>query len=191
MRLLYLHGFISSPASAKAVATRSWLEAHAPDIGYTCPFLSPYPDEVTMLLEKLAGEFSGQDLLIVGSSMGGYYGTWLAEKLACKAVLVNPAVSPWLGGARLLGPQQNYHTGERYYIEQRHLDALQALDVPLQDPRNYWVLLQTGDDVLDYRLAQRRYAGARVTTEEGGDHSFQGFERFLPGIMQFWTKNNL
>jgi len=190
MKLLYLHGFISSPASSKATSTKYWFKLHAPQIDYCCPFLSPYPQQTIELLERKAEQLQGQDVLIIGSSMGGYYGTWLAERLACKAVLVNPAVSPWRWGRVLLGEQRNHYTGEKYRIEERHLEALKPLEQPLRHPENLWLLLQTGDQVLDYRLAQQRYRECRTTVEQGGDHGFTGFERYLPQILQFWKQKS-
>lgn len=189
MKLLYLHGFISSPASAKAVLTQRWFQQHAPHVEYECPFLSPYPDEAIAVLELLVESLADRNVLIIGSSMGGFYGTWLAHRLACKAVLVNPAVAPWRWGRMLLGEQRNLYTGERYLIEARHLEDLKPLAVPLQQPEKFWVLLQTGDEVLDYRLAVERYRGCRLTIEQGGDHSFRDYERHLPQILDFWNNH--
>lgn len=118
--------------------------------------------------------------------MGGYYATWLAEQYSLRAVLVNPAVMPYKLMLDYLGENANYHTGERYVLEQKHVDEVHRLEVrtPLHRDR-YWVLLQTEDEVLDYRQAEARYDGCRMTIEQGGDHSFQHFERFLPDIFDF------
>lgn len=125
---------------------------------------------------------------LVGSSMGGFYATWLAEKYRCRAVLVNPAVRPWLGRDYLLGEQANYHTREVHLIEQRHLDQLQAYDVAnLSVPDSFMVLVQEGDEVLDYRMAVAKYAACRLIVEPEGDHGFQGYERYLPAIVDFLT----
>ena len=121
--------------------------------------------------------------------MGGYYATWLAEKYACKAVLVNPAVRPWLGRDYLLGDQENYHTGKVSRIEQKHLDQLQEFEVEiLSEPARFMVLIQSGDEVLDYRQAAEKYTACKLLIEEGGDHSFQGYEHHLVSIFEFLTE---
>jgi predicted esterase YcpF (UPF0227 family) len=187
MQLLYLHGFNSSPQSYKAQATARWLADKHPDITFCCPLLSPFPDQAISAIEKLAQQCDGEDVLVMGSSMGGFYATWAAQKWGWKAVLINPAVNPWLGREYLLGVQKNFHSGEEYLFEQGHLNSFVQWDVPrISFPEKFWVLLQTGDEVLDYRLAQKKYHDCSVTIEEGGDHSFQGFERFLPDIITFW-----
>lgn len=187
--LLYLHGFNSSPQSHKARVTAQWLAASHPQEHFLCPQLSPYPRQVMAALEALTAVHASADALVIGSSMGGFYATWLAERWGCRAVLVNPAVTPWLGRDYLLGEQINYHTGERYPFEPHHLDDFRLFAVePVSRPQNLWVLLQTGDEVLDYRLAADYYRQCRVTVESGGDHSFQGYEHHLPAIYRFWRQ---
>ncbi|MFA5494529.1 MAG: YqiA/YcfP family alpha/beta fold hydrolase [Porticoccaceae bacterium] len=183
MHLLYLHGFNSSPQSHKAVQTREWLARHHPDVAFECPLLSPYPEEAMATLEAIGAARVGADTLVAGSSMGGFYATWVSQTFACKGVLINPAVRPWRGREYLLGRQKNFHSGEEYLFEQRHIDAFVRWEIdPLPVPQNLWVLLQSGDEVLDYRHALDKYRDCRLTVEEGGDHAFQGFERFLPNI---------
>ncbi len=188
--LLYIHGFNSSPQSHKAIVTGRWLARHYPEVNFLCPPLSLFPQAAMTSLEQVLRE-QGDDLYLVGSSMGGFYATWLAQRHACKAVLINPAVAPWRGRDYLLGEQINYHTGERCVFEARHLEALQAFDVPsLMHPEQLRVLLQTGDEVLDYRLALEKYRACEMRVERGGDHSFQNFETHLPDIMEFFCGTN-
>lgn len=170
--------------------TAQWLAACHPQERFFCPQLSPYPRQVMATLEALTNEQVGADALVIGSSMGGFYATWLAERRGCRAVLVNPAVTPWQGRDYLLGEQTNYHTGERYPFEPRHLDDFRLFAVDtITRPQNLRVLLQTGDEVLDYRLAADYYRQCQVVVEEGGDHSFQGYERHLPAIYRFWKQD--
>lgn len=185
MALIYIHGFNSSPASLKARQTDEWLSLYHPHIPFFCPKLSNEPDRAIRQLQDLIESISGPTGL-VGSSMGGYYATWLAERYELPAVLINPAVKPYELMLDYLGANTNYHTGERYVLEQRHVDEVRLLEVatPLHRER-YWVLLQSGDEVLDYRQAEARYAGCRMTLERGGDHSFQHYERYLPAIYEF------
>lgn len=185
MALIYIHGFNSSPASLKARQTADWLSINAPDITYICPALSSKPDLAIEQLSTLIKNTS-DSVGLIGSSMGGYYATWLAEKYDLRAVLVNPAVRPYEFMLEYLGENANYHTGERYLLEPKHVDMAKSLEVAsLKTPKNYWVLLQTGDEVLDYRQAEARYADCDLVIEEGGDHSFQHFERHLPAIIDF------
>ncbi len=189
MALIYIHGFNSSPASLKAKQTADWFSVNAPDIPYICPALSNKPDlaieQLNTLVESTI-ESSPGPVGLIGSSMGGYYATWLGEKYGLKAVLVNPAVRPYEFMLGYLGENTNYHTGERYILEPHHVDVAKSLKVgTLKNSKNYWVLLQTGDDVLDYRQAETLYANCDLTIEKGGDHSFQHFERHLPAIMDF------
>ena len=185
MALIYIHGFNSSPASFKAKQTAHWLSANAPDISYTCPALSSKPDLAIEQLQSLIENTPGP-IGLIGSSMGGYYATWLGEKYGLKAVLINPAVRPCEFMLECLGENANYHTGERYILEQHHVEIVRDLDVDLfKNPKNYWVLLQTGDEVLDYRQAEARYANCYLTIEQGGDHSFQHYEQHLSSIIDF------
>ncbi|WP_461518322.1 YqiA/YcfP family alpha/beta fold hydrolase [Porticoccus sp.] len=185
MALVYIHGFNSSPASLKARQTDEWLSLHHPHIPFFCPRLSNQPDLAIQQLQALI-EQTEQPVGLVGSSMGGYYATWLAEQYGLPSVLINPAVKPYELMLDYLGENANYHTRERYVLEQRHVEAVRQLEVstPL-NPSRYWVLLQTGDEVLDYRQAESRYTGCRMTIEQGGDHSFQHYERYLPAIFEF------
>lgn len=188
MNLLYLHGFNSSPQSRKAVQLRQWLASNHPQVQFHCPQLSPYPDEAMAVIQALCERSFTTDSLVVGSSMGGFYATWVAETIGCKGVLINPAVRPWLGREYLVGQQKNFHTGEEYLFEQHHVEAFEQWEIdPLKQPDRLWVLLQTGDEVLDYRLALDKYRDCQLTVEEGGDHAFQGFERFFPDILRFWN----
>ena len=183
--LVYVHGFNSSPQSYKAELTRRWLEQYPLTIAFACPFLSPFPEQAMDQLHKKMTELDG-DVVLLGSSMGGFYATFLAEQYGCKAVLVNPAARPWLGREYLLGEQANYHTGERCVIEPQHLEQLEAFEVAqITRPERIKVLLQAGDEVLDYRLAMEKYRACQVLVEQGGDHSFIGFEQHLADIGVF------
>jgi predicted esterase YcpF (UPF0227 family) len=123
---------------------------------------------------------------LVGSSLGGYYATYLAEKYDLRAVLVNPAVVAHIALAEYLGPQDNLYTGETFVFKQEHIAALTELDVPvLTRPERFWLLVETGDELLDYRQAVAYYAGAAQTVIEGGDHSFTRFGDFIEPIIEF------
>lgn len=189
MQVLYLHGFNSSPQSLKAQQTRDWLASHYPLVGFCSPLLSPYPDRAIATLKEVCQGFDWTQVLVMGSSMGGFYATWVSQTFNCKGVLINPAVRPWQGREYLLGWQKNFHTDEQYLFEQRHIDGFARWEIdPLPAPQNLLVLLQSGDEVLDYRHALDKYSASHLRVEDGGDHGFQGYERHLPDIYRFWTE---
>lgn len=182
--VLYLHGFNSSPDSRKAQQFKSFCESRT-RAEVVVPALPHHPGEAHALLLKLMRERRPQ--LLVGSSLGGFYATALAEAFGVKAALVNPAVKPCehLGEA-FLGPQRNLYTGEEWEFTREHAAVLQALTVPvIARPSLYLVLLQTADAVLDYRLALDYYRGAQLHVQEGGSHAFDDFPAVLPAICAF------
>lgn len=127
----------------------------------------------------------GSEVCFLGSSLGGFYATWLAEKHDARAVLINPAIDPHEGLAAYQGPQSNLYTGEQYQLTRAHLDEWKKLRVSTLNPQRYLLLVETGDEVLDYRSAVKTYAGARQVVVQGGDHSLQSFLSQIPLIVGF------
>lgn len=187
--LIYIHGFLSSPLSYKAQQTRQWLAANYPDIHFYCPQLPPYPLETQHILEHLLASLLPEPVYLMGSSLGGFWATWLAEKYNLRAVLINPAVQPQAFiPAYLEVDLKSYHTDDSYRLQAHHIDEIVAADVPVTRLANYWLLAQTGDETLDYRQAVQKYAGCKQTIEAGGDHAFQGFERFFEDCIGFYKQ---
>ncbi|MEJ6706443.1 MAG: YqiA/YcfP family alpha/beta fold hydrolase [Porticoccus sp.] len=185
MTIIYIHGFNSSPASLKARQTKDWLEKSSLDRSFLCPALD---GDTFIAIDQLQAiiDQCREPVGLIGSSLGGYYATWLAKKYGLKAVLVNPAVRPYESMSEYLGENTNYHSGERYMLNQSHIDMLRDLDTKeICVPDSIWVLLQTGDEVLDYRQAKMKYSHCILTIEPGGDHSFQNYTRHLPAIIDF------
>ena len=184
--IVYLHGFNSSPASGKAKQLGEYMAGIGRLADYYCPALPNSPREAIAKVESTLARNGAGAVTLVGSSLGGFYATHLAEKHGWKAVLVNPAVHAHKLLRDALGPQTNWHTAEKWELTDVHLAELAALDVErITRPARYLLLAQTGDTVLDYRDAVAYYAGARQIIEEGGDHGFAGFERHFPTILDF------
>lgn len=183
--IIYLHGFNSSPASHKARTMARTLEERGLASEFVCPALPHHPDEAIALVEGHVGRHAGRDITFVGSSLGGFYATWLAEKHSCRAILIQPAVHPHVGLEQYLGPQKNLYTGAEYELTRSHLDGWRALSLETVDPERYLLLLETGDEVLDYREAVAKYEGARMVIRQGGDHMLQSFPEHLPRMLAF------
>jgi uncharacterized protein len=183
--IAYLHGFNSSPQSHKAQVLGRYMEQRGLGAHYACPALPPLAGEAIAAIEALVARHAAAPLCFVGSSLGGYYATHLAEKHAAKAVLINPAIEPHVGLRAYLGEQKNLHTGEPYRLTEDHLRAWRQLWAPRVTPLRYLLIVETGDDVLDYRKALARYAGAAQVVVEGGDHTLQSFPQHLPRILEF------
>ena len=184
--IVYLHGFNSSPASSKARQLGEYMASLGRFDDYFCPLLANSPGEAIAQIERALLARPTETVTLVGSSLGGFYATYLAEKYGWKAVLVNPAVHVHRLLRKVLGPQTNWYTGERWVLTEAHLAELEALDLAqISQPSRYLLLLQTADEVLDYRDAVSYYAGAQQCVEAGGDHGFSGFERYLSTILDF------
>jgi predicted esterase YcpF (UPF0227 family) len=179
--LIYVHGFNSSPASAKARVLKARLEELGRGAEFAAPALPPGPAQAAALLDALALRYRGAAL--VGSSLGGYYATWLAEKHGLKAVLLNPAVRAYELLAPLVGLQKRFHTGEEYVFTTQHVAELRALEVERITPARYLLIVAKGDEVLDYRLAVERYRGCRQIVIEGGDHGLSDFGAHLDAVL--------
>lgn len=126
-------------------------------------------------------------MAVVGSSLGGFYATWVAEKMHCKAVLLNPAVDPMRDLAKYIGAQTTwYNPGETFFFKAAFIDELRALDAgPLTRPENYLAIIAKGDEVLSWREMQTRYASAKVKLIDGSDHALSDFSDHLPDIFEF------
>lgn len=182
--IAYLHGFNSSPQSHKARQLNQYMLGRGQGADYLCPELPPAARDAIAVVEALMAAHRGP-FCFVGSSLGGFYATHLAEKHGARAVLVNPAIEPHVGLRAWLGPQRNLHTGKPYELTVEHLRQWQELYCERISPERYLLLVESGDEVLDYRKALARYAGAEQVALAGGDHSLQSFARHLPRILQF------
>jgi predicted esterase YcpF (UPF0227 family) len=180
--IVYLHGFNSSPQSHKAQVLGRYLGQRGLGAEFACPTLPPSALDAVRVAKDLVG---GAKPCYVGSSLGGYYATYLVERYGGRAVLINPAIDPHVGLRAYLGPQKNLYTGAPYELAEEHLEQWRELYVPRITASRYLLLVETGDEVLDYRQAVQRYAGAEQIVIQGGDHSLRSFPEHLARIVQF------
>ncbi len=184
--LLYLHGFNSSPNSKKARLTKEWFACRVPDVDFLCPVIPPFANAAMDVLENEISLIEDQAVYLIGSSMGGFFATCLIEKYDLRGVLVNPAVNPARGMKALLGKNKNFQDTDFWMLESRHIDEYRDNTYErIKNKSNYLVLLQSGDEVIDYRDAAEYYAGCSVIIEQGGNHSFTNYQYYLNEIYQF------
>jgi predicted esterase YcpF (UPF0227 family) len=184
--IVYLHGFRSSPASNKATRLRAFVEALPTPPALHVPALQPRPSVAVREVVEWVEDNARDDVAFVGSSLGGFYATHLAEWFGARAVMINPAVRPYEALESSLGVQTNMYTGEAFEVTREHMDDLRALAVArITRPACYFLLVESGDEVLDYREAVAFYAGAWQYVRGGGDHAFSDFDAQLPAIVRF------
>ncbi|WP_430418147.1 YqiA/YcfP family alpha/beta fold hydrolase [Methylibium petroleiphilum] len=188
--LLYLHGFRSSPGSAKAQRVAAEV-ARLQDAGHSlvwcCPQLPPSPAAAKALIDSLTHDWPSDRMAVIGSSLGGFYATVLAEQRGCRAVVLNPAVDPADTLADQIGEQTAWHDPAlRFEFTAAHVEELRAMRPQLlRDPARYLAVIAKGDEVLDWRDMTARYAGARIKLLEGGDHALSDFDDHLPDLLGF------
>ncbi|MFA9440956.1 YqiA/YcfP family alpha/beta fold hydrolase [Uliginosibacterium sp. sgz301328] len=183
--LIYLHGFRSGPQSHKSQSLRAHMAAQGLADAFWGEQLALVPRDAIAQVSRVI-EACAVAPTLVGSSLGGHYATALAERYGLKAVLVNPSVISHVTLEPFLGRQTMIYTGEEFDVRREHLDQMRELDVErLADPARYWLMVEQGDELLDYRLAVQRYTGARQTVLEGGDHSFTRWDEYLDDILRF------
>jgi hypothetical protein len=163
------------------------MHAQRPDIRWWCPQLPPSPRDAIAQLEAGIADWPRDRMAIVGSSLGGFYATVLAERLGCPAALLNPAVDPARDLARHIGEQTAWHDpAERFFFRPEFIDELRALTpAALTHPERYFAIIATGDEVLDWREMTARYAGAQIELIDGGDHAISDFAQRMPRLLRF------
>jgi hypothetical protein len=183
--IIYLHGFRSAPASIKASRLKAYMAERGLADQFWCEQLPVAPRAAIDLIEAQIARCDTPPTL-VGSSLGGFYATWLAEKHGFKAIAVNPSVLSHISLAPYVGQQTNLYTGEVFDFTEQYIADFKAMEVPkITRPERYWLMVETGDEVLDYRHAVAKYAGARQTVLDGGDHSFSHWNDYLDDVLAF------
>lgn len=185
--LLYLHGFRSSPLSAKAVKMAAAVQALHPAVHWWCPQLPPSPRQAMAMLMAGIADWPRGSMAVVGSSLGGFYATWIAARTGCPAVLLNPAVHPACDLASHIGEQSAWHSPqETFFFQPEFVQELRDLDAgTLSRPERFYTLIAKGDELLDWREMSARYAGSQGQLLEGGDHALSDFDTHLAGVLRF------
>ncbi len=184
--ILYLHGFRSSPSSMKARLMAERMAALGRSAEFICPQLPASPKLAMELALSLIDGVPADALTIVGSSLGGYYATWLAERIGCRAVLLNPATTPLNDLEQHVGVTTQYHSDEPFEFKRAYIEELRELAVqPITKPGRYFLIAATGDEVLDYRHMVAHYADARQIVIDGSDHGIAEFSDYLAPVLEF------
>ena len=186
--LLYLHGFRSSPQSAKARLLTAHVSAHFPALRWWCPQLPPSPLAAMALVREVIDAWPHETMGVIGSSLGGFYAGAVAEYTGCRAVLLNPAVDPARDLATQVGEHAAWHDpAARFVFRTAYLDELRALQVARPTRRErYWPLIAQGDEVLDWREMAARYPGAPGRILPGGDHGLSDFALYVDEVLAFF-----
>ena len=185
--LLYLHGFRSSPQSTKARQLASRVQERYPQVSWWCPQLPPSPRQAIRQVIEGTANWPRLSMAVIGSSLGGFYATWVAEATGCKAVLLNPAVHPARDLVGFVGEQTAWHSpAEHFIFEPSFIEELQALEAgPVAHPGNYFAVIAKGDEVLDWREMSGRYPGSKIRLLEGGDHALSDFGSYIDEVFEF------
>ena len=184
--IVYAHGFRSSSKSRKATQLGEFLRAQHPGVRFLAPDLSFCPTLAVTQLQAACHGIAREGLIVVGSSLGGFYAVVLAERLGCRAVLLNPSIRPFETLAKHLGEQTNLYTGETFTFDSSHVEQLKALFVPaITRPERYLLMVEMGDELLDHRRTIAYCAGAKQTVMEGGDHELKSFPSHIPDVLEF------
>ena len=185
--LLYLHGFRSSPQSFKARRLAAWLAEHQPGVHCWCPQLPPSPREAMELVRHGIAGWPAKSSAVLGSSLGGFYATVLAEATGWPAVVMNPAVDPARDLAAYIGEQTAFHDpAAHFFFRAEYVDELRALaPAAITQAGRYCAVIAKGDELLSWQEMSGRYAGAQIRLLEGSDHGLTDFDDHLAHILKF------
>ena len=185
--VLYLHGFRSSPQSTKARHMASLVQAKFPNVVWWCPQLPPSPQEAMALVQAGTADWPQESMGVVGSSLGGFYATWVAEHTGCRAVLLNPAVHAARDLAKYVGEHTAWHDpSSTFEFKADYVDELGAWACTRpKKPANYFAVIAKGDEVLNWREMLGRYPGANIKLLEQSDHALSDFDRHVDEVLNF------
>lgn len=188
--ILYLHGFRSSPKSFKAQMLArhvAQLNAKGAQLTWSCPQLPPSPAEAWALIEQITSSWPVESMVVIGSSLGGFYASVLAERIGCRCAVINPAVEPARDLARYIGEQTAFHDPDaHFFFRAEFIEEFKAIaPYPITRPERYWALIAKGDEVLSWEEMSQRLAGSDLHLIEGSDHAVSDFEQHMPALLQW------
>lgn len=185
--LIYLHGFRSASASGKCRLLGDALRHVRADWEYITPDLPPDPALAMALVERMIAHCGrAQNITLIGSSLGGFYAMVLAEKLGCRAILLNPSLRPYDTLQSYLGEQTNLYTGEPFTFTTSYLDTMRAAaPTHISNVGRYMVVVEMGDELLDHTRTMATLVGAQIISVPGGDHNLASFPQHIAAVLQF------
>ena len=187
--ILYLHGFRSSPKSFKARLLREFFQARGDAELFQCPQLPVSPKEAMRIARDLCRAVPAAELALIGSSLGGFYATALAEEFGCRAVLLNPAITPARDLNKHVGVQRAWHSDEMLDFRPDYVDELAPIACErITRPERYFLIAATGDEVLDWRQMVAHYPGAVHKVIEGSDHGLSDFAQYIDEVVEFCSR---
>lgn len=186
--ILYIHGYGGHGKGVKASMMREYCKSQ--NISFLAPSLSYIPDLAIQTLEEIIENLEG-GITLVGSSLGGFYSIYLAAKYNLKAVLINPSIRPYETLLKTKGRFPHYYDGSSFEWNDLHLESLKKYEAENARDEQFLLLLQKGDETLDYTKALEKLSSASAIVEEGGSHSFDGFERHFETIAAFGKQDSL
>ena len=193
--LVYLHGFRSSPNSTKAVMTGEAIRAlsnPAHSYDWYCPQLLASPKASMEMVINCIEQSDADRIIIIGSSLGGFYTNYLAEKYQCKGIALNPAVYASRELEPHIGMMTAYDSDEPFDFKAEYIDELKALQVhKLSDPKRYFLVAAKGDELLDWTEMVRFYSGSKQLVLEGSDHGISNYQDHLPAVIDFIQSESL
>lgn len=182
--IIYIHGFGSSGYSAKVKLLREYFKGI--NVDFIAPSLSYIPELAIQTLEELIESYSG-NVKLMGSSLGGYYSIYLSQKYNLQAILINPSISPYQTLSKVLGDAPSYYDESSFKWMPSHIEMLKQYDTTSVEPKNFMLVVQTGDELLDYKKAVSKFDGAIVIVEEGGSHGFDGIDKYFEEFREFFN----
>tara|TARA_B100000212_G_scaffold335108_1_gene306642 strand:- start:127 stop:702 length:576 start_codon:yes stop_codon:yes gene_type:complete len=181
--ILYIHGWNSYKDARKAVLLKNEINS-SKNFEVDSITLKSHPKEAIQQLSNYIEDHKEQRKVhLIGSSLGGYYATFLSEKYNLKAAMINPAVWAYKIFKNDMGSNENLNTGEKYFIDDLWVQSLKDIFIENITGKNYLVLLQTGDQTLNYKFAKQYFEGSNIIIDEGGSHSFENLELKIPEML--------